>query len=91
MTLDLRPEIAQGLETLASAQGISVEAYLQRLVARELPSIMAEPALSDESGMVWEDGLFIYGAGSPLPPGFLDNALRLSRQERSQHILGRES
>ena len=42
MTLDLRPEIAQGLETLASAQGISVEAYLQRLVARELPSIMAE-------------------------------------------------
>ncbi len=38
MTLDLRPEIAQGLETLASAQGISVEVYLQRLVARELPA-----------------------------------------------------
>jgi len=89
MTLDLRPEIAQGLETLASAQGISVEDYLQRLVARELAPLIAEPvSSSNESGMVWEDGLFIYGAGTPLPAGFLDNALRLSREERSQHILG---
>lgn len=88
MTLDLRPEIAQGLETLASAQGISVEDYLQRLVARELPPVIDGPSSSNESGMVWEEGLFIYGAGTPLPAGFLDNALRLSREERSQHILG---
>ena len=39
MTLDLRPEIAQGLEALASAQGLSVEDYLQRHVARELPTM----------------------------------------------------
>jgi hypothetical protein len=89
MTLELRPEIAQGLETLASAQGLSVEDYLQRHVARELPPKMAEAAAENESGMVWEDGLFIYGAGTPLPLGFIDNALRLSREERSQHILGR--
>jgi hypothetical protein len=36
VTLELRPEIAQGLEHLASAQGISIEEYLQRLVASEL-------------------------------------------------------
>jgi hypothetical protein len=91
MNLDLRPEIAQGLETLASAQGISVEDYLQRLVARELPPVISEPASSNESGMVWEDGLFIYGAGTPLPAGFLDNALRISREERLQHISGHRS
>ena len=92
MTLDLRPEIAKGLETLASAQGISVEDYLQRVVMRELPPAKTDDtASSNESGMVWEDGLFIYGAGTPLPDGFLDNALRFSRVERSQHLLGHRS
>ena len=88
MTLDLRPEIAQGLETLASAQGLSVEDYLQLLIARELPPAMTEPSATDASGMVWEDGLYIYGAGTSLPSGFIDTALRLSREERSRHILG---
>ena len=36
MTLHLRPEIAAGLETLANAQGLSVEDYLKQLVEREL-------------------------------------------------------
>ena len=36
MTLHLRPGIATGLETLAEAQGLSVEDYLQQLVEREL-------------------------------------------------------
>jgi hypothetical protein len=40
--MDLRPEIAQGLETLASACGLSVEDYLQQLVARELPPTAAD-------------------------------------------------
>ena len=62
--------------------------YLQRHVARELPPKIAEAAAGNESGMVWEDGLLIFGAGTPLPPGYIDNALRLSREERSQHILG---
>jgi hypothetical protein len=87
MTFDLRPEIAQGLKTLASAQGLSVEDYLQQLVARELPPTIAN-STSNESGMVWENGLFIYGAGTPLPAGFIDNALQSSRQERSRRILG---
>lgn len=88
MTLDLRPEIAQGLEALATAEGLSVEDYLQQLVARELPMTMTDAPASNESGMVWEEGLFIYGVGTQLPSGFINDALRLSRQQRSQHILG---
>ena len=40
--------------------------------------------------MVWENGLFIYGAGGALPAGFIDNAIQRSRDERSQHLLGRD-
>lgn len=45
MYLDIRAEIAQGLEALASAQGPSVEDYLQRLVARELPAHIVDEAV----------------------------------------------
>lgn len=38
MTLELRPEVAAGLETLASAHGLSVQEYLREHVERELPS-----------------------------------------------------
>lgn len=38
--------------------------------------------------MVWEDGLLVYGAGTALPLGFMDNALRPSRDQRSRHLLG---
>jgi hypothetical protein len=91
MTLDLRPEIAQGLETLASAQGLSVEDYLQRLVARELPAPTADAPLSNESGMVWERGLLVYKTGNRLPSHVVDDAIRRLHDERSQHILGNRS
>ena len=91
MTLDLRPEIAQGLEALASAQGLSVEDYLQQLVARELPVPPAEPSAASESGMVLENGLLVYKTGKPLPAHFVDEAIRRVRDERSQHILGNRS
>lgn len=51
MTLDLRPEIAEGLATLASVQGLSVEDYLQRLVSRELPAPTSDVHDSSE----WHD------------------------------------
>ena len=38
MTIELRPEIAAALETLAAAKGLSVEEYLEQLVERELPA-----------------------------------------------------
>jgi hypothetical protein len=88
MTLELKPETAEGLQALASAQGLSVEDYLQQLVERELPAPMDESESSDESGMVWENGLFIYRGGTPLPAGYVDNAIRRLRDERAQHILG---
>ena len=90
MTLDLRPDIAAGLETLASAQGLSVEDYLQRLVARELPA-QAAPSTSQKSGMVRENGLLVYRTGNPLPASVVDEAILRSREERSQHILGDHS
>jgi hypothetical protein len=91
MTLHLRPELAAGLETLASEQGLSVEAYLEQMVKRELPArgVEAEPA--EGSGMVWEDGLLIYGEGAPLSTGVIENALKRSREERLHHILGGDS
>lgn len=51
MTLQLKLEVAAGLETLAAAQGLSVEEYLQQLVTRELSVAAPEPATSQGSGM----------------------------------------
>jgi hypothetical protein len=91
MNLDLRPEIAQGLETLASAQGLSVEDYLQRLVVRELPATMVDVPASSMSGMVLENGLLVYKTGKPLPVHVVEEAIERLRDERSQHILGNHS
>lgn len=92
MTLHLRPEIADGLTAIAASRGLTVEEYLQQLVERELLSdtpVNSPPA--EGSGMVWENGLFIYGAGTALPDAFIDNAIRRSREDRSQYLLGNHS
>jgi hypothetical protein len=91
MTLDVKPEIAAALEALASAQGLSVEDYLAQLVERELPLSLEDAAHSEGSGMVWENGLFVYRTGRPLPSSIVDDAIRRVREERAQHILGKHS
>jgi hypothetical protein len=88
MTLNLKSELAAALESLAAAQGLSVEDYLQQLVERELPAVTSEPAPSESSGMVRESGLLVYRTGKPLPARVVDEAIRRSREERSKHILG---
>ena len=88
MTLDVRPEVAAALEALASAQGLSVEDYLEQLVERELPLKLEDASSSKDSGMVWENGLFVYRTGRPLPLRAIDDAIRQTREERAQHILG---
>ncbi len=88
MTLHLGPEIADGLTALAVSRGLSVEDYLKQLVDRELPPTAPANPTCEGSGTVWEDGLLIYGAGTALPDGFVDDALRRSRDERSQQLLG---
>lgn len=87
MTLEVKPEVAAALEALASAAGLSVEDYLQQLVEKQLPPSPETAIPSEQSGMTWENGLFVYRTGRPLPPGVLDDALRQTREERAQRIL----
>ena len=91
MTLDIKPEIAAALEALASANGLSVEDYLEQLVEKELPLKLEDTAQPGGSGMVSEDGLFVYRTGKPLPKRLVDDATRKVREERAQHILGKRS
>jgi hypothetical protein len=86
MTLDLKPEIAAVLEARASAQGLSVEAYLERLLTNEGP-IEPEPNGAEDTGMVAENGLFVYRTGKPLAKMVIDEAIRRSREERAQHLV----
>ena len=91
MTLDVKPEIAAALEALASAKGLSLEDYLEQLVEKELPLMPEDAPRSEGSGMVWEDGLFVYRTGRPLPSRAVVDAIRQVREERAQHILGKRS
>lgn len=91
MTFDLKPEIAAALRALASAKGMSVEDYLQQLVEKELPLQLENASQSEASGMVWENGLFVYRTGMPLPLGVVDDTIRRVREERARHILGEHS
>lgn len=88
MTLQLKPEIAAKLEALANAQGFSVEDYVNQLVERELSLIEPASSSSEDSGMVWEDGLYVYKTGKPLPAHIIAHAIRRSREERLERILG---
>ena len=91
MTLDLKPKIAAALEALASAKGLSVEDYLEQLVENQLPLKREDAARSESTGMVWENGLFVYRTGRPLTLRVVDDAIRQVREERAQHILGKHS
>ena len=91
MTLYIKPEIAAALEALASAKGLPVEEYLEQLVEKELPSMVDYATRSEGSGMVWEDGLFVYRTGRPLPLRVVDDAIRQVREERAHDILGQHS
>jgi hypothetical protein len=91
VTLDLKPEIAAALEALASANGLSVEEYLENLVEKELPLKPSDVTRSEGSGMVWENGLHVYRTGRPLPSRVVDDAIRQAREERARRILGSHS
>ena len=91
MTLDVKPEVAAALQALASPKGLSVEEYLEWFVKREIPLRAEDATRTEGSGMVWEDGLFVYRTGRPLPSPIVDDAIRQTREERAQHILGDQS
>jgi hypothetical protein len=91
VTLNLKPEVEAGLAAHAKATGMTIEAYLQLLVERALCVSAVETEQQEGIGMVWENGLLIYGAGSTLPPGIVDDAIQRSRAERSQHLTGHDN
>ena len=88
MTVNLKPEVVSRLEALASRQGLSVGDYLERLIERETAPAAAEADVAESSGMVWENGLFVYRTGEPLPSHVVDDAIRRCREERVRHIMG---
>src|SRR5260370_7403679 len=85
MTLDVKPEIAAALEALASAKGLSVKDYLEQLVENQLPLKLEDTTGSEDSGMVWENGLFVYRTGRPPPLREDDDAHPQVRQPRPHH------
>jgi len=87
ITLHLKPDVASGLESLADAQGSSVEQYLMQLVEQELSLNAPEETPSRKSGMVWENGLLVYRTGNPLPAHIVADAVRRSRNERLDRIM----
>jgi len=91
MTLQVSPEVAAALEALAASKGLTVADYLEQLVERELPLQEGGAAGSEGSGMVWENGLFVYRTGKPLPSHIVEEAIRRIRKERAQQILGKRS
>lgn len=91
MTLDVKPEVAAALQSLATAKGLTVEEYLEQLVKKELPPPQDDSSSSGLSGMVWQNGLFVYRTGRPLPMHVVDDAIRQVREERAQDILGEHS
>lgn len=88
VTLNLKPEVEAGLLAEAQAAGMTLEGYLLHLVERELSAKGINQQPSEGSGMVWENGLFIYRTGRFLPANVVEDAIRRSRDERSQRLLG---
>ncbi len=85
--LHLKPELEAGLMAQARAVGTTPEVHVQHLVEKDLSSGPTEVIPSDASGMVCDNGLLVYGAGTALPAGFLDHALRQNRDERGWNLL----
>src|SRR5260370_31287169 len=74
MKLDIKPEIAAALQSLASAKGLSAGDYLKQLVEKELPLKPEGPDTSKGSGMALENGIWVYDNGDQnkgisSPPG----------------------
>ena len=54
---------------------------------KEFSLKLEDATRSEGSGMVWENGLFVYRTGKPLLLHVVDDAIRQVREERAQHIL----
>ena len=73
MNLHLKPETEAKLAAYAAAQGVSVDAYVEALVEKELPG-------RAPSATVFEQGLGLFG--SPEDAALLDEVVTLAYEER---------
>jgi hypothetical protein len=67
-TLHLRPDLERTLAVQARAQGLSVEAYVQMLIERQILPAKQEQSLSAEEFEAELDGLAAYSEKIPLLP-----------------------
>ena len=88
VTLDFNPEVEAGLMAQAQATGMTLERYVQKLVEKEVSMEALDGDQSEATGMVWENGLFVYRTGRTLTARFVDNAIQQSREERTRQIWG---
>jgi hypothetical protein len=89
VTLDLKPEIAAALEALASAEGLSVEDYLEQFVEK---AVQIKPKDDTRSEAVrWFGKTGYLSTVLALPLRVVDDAIGQAREERAQHILGKHS
>jgi hypothetical protein len=82
VTLNLGPEVEAGLLAHAQSAGVTPEEYLRQLVERDLAIQPADSENPEGSGMLWEDGLLIYGAGSTLPASLMMRSDAPAKQDR---------
>jgi plasmid stability protein len=76
VTLNLKPEIAARLKTLANAQGLSVEDYLKQLLDRELSLNPTEGVPRTRlSAEEWEREFEEWADSFPEAPPIPDEAL----------------
>jgi hypothetical protein len=89
LTIEIPDDNVARYRKVAQAQGLTVDRWLLELADSAAVPEEPAPELGEQAtGMVEENGLFVYRTGNPLPAQVVDDAVRRSREERSLHLLG---
>ena len=88
MTLDLKPQVVAALKALASERGLLIEEYLERHVVDAAYDSVATDSESTESGMVWENGMYVYNPKQSVGITNTEDMIRGIRESRLRHVLG---
>jgi hypothetical protein len=89
LTIEIPDDNVARYRKVAQAQGLTVDRWLLELADSAAAPEEPAPELGEQAtGMVEENGLFVYRTGNPLPAQVVDDAVRRSREERSLHLLG---
>ncbi len=88
MTVHFRPETQARLAAQAAALGMSVDAYLDALVEKQLPPIHPDPEPTATNQFQKEHGVWVYRTGEPMPLTLADETLDALRREREEGLIG---